>query len=78
VTVSLPTSKETVTYGCSRVVGDVCVPVKVFCGHVRALAEDCDCLFIPSFMRTDKAYNCPKFIGLPDLVKATIRYARLS
>jgi len=71
VIVSSPTTEETVNFGCSRVVGDICLPVKVYCGHAHALRDKCDYLFIPAVhsMRP-KLYNCPKFIGLPDMVRA--------
>lgn len=73
IVVSPPTTKEMVSYGCSRIVGDVCFPVKVFCGHAHSLIDKCDYLFIPSMHSVPpKAYNCPKFIGLPDVVRANV------
>ncbi|MFC2017683.1 acyl-CoA dehydratase activase-related protein [Chloroflexota bacterium] len=73
IVVSPPTTKEMVSYGCSRIVGDVCLPVKVFCGHAHSLIDKCDYLFIPSIHSVPpKAYNCPKFIGLPDIVRANV------
>ncbi len=71
--ISPQTSKDMLTFGCSKVVGDICLPVKVFCGHVHSLVNDCDYVFIPSLHSVQtKVYNCPKFIGLPDLVRATV------
>ncbi|HEY49528.1 MAG TPA: hypothetical protein G4O13_05740 [Dehalococcoidia bacterium] len=73
VVVSPPTTEEMVSLGCSRVIGDVCLPVKVFCGHAFSLKDRCDYLFIPAAHSTRRElYNCPKFIGLPDLVRATV------
>lgn len=73
VVLSPPTTKETLIFGCSKVVGDICLPVKVFCGHVHSLVDNCECVFIPSIHSVQqKVYNCPKFIGLPDLVRATV------
>jgi len=73
VVVSPPTTKEITSFGCSRVAGDVCFPVKVFCGHVQRLVGECDYVFIPSIHSMQRnVYNCPKFIGLPDLVRATV------
>jgi len=73
VVVSPPTTKEMSSLGCSRVTGDVCHPVKVFCGHVEHLVDECDSVFIPSIHSAQQGvYNCPKFIGLPDLVRATV------
>ena len=73
VMVSPPTTQAILSSGSSRVVADTCLPVKVFCGHVMALAEECDYLFIPA-IRSVKSniYNCSKFLGLPDMTKAVI------
>jgi len=74
VVVSPPTSEQTLAAGCSRVVGDICLPVKIFCGHALSLVGKCDYLFIPSLHSMQpKVYNCPKFIGVPDVVRATVR-----
>ena len=73
IVISPPTTKETISYGCSRIVGDVCLPVKVFCGHAHSLIDKCDYVFIPSIHSVlPNVYNCPKFIGLPDLVRANV------
>jgi len=73
IVVSPPTTEEMVALGCSRIMGEVCLPVKVYCGHAFALRDKCDYLFIPAVhsMRP-KLYNCPKFIGLPDLVRGAV------
>ena len=73
VITSNPTTRDMLTTGCSRLVEDTCFPVKVFCGHVLSLADKCDYVFIPSIHSVERrVYNCPKFIGLPDLVRAII------
>ncbi|MBE0480919.1 MAG: hypothetical protein IBX68_08060, partial [Dehalococcoidia bacterium] len=73
VVVSPRTNEEILSSGCSSVIGDICLPVKVYCGHVRSLQNSCDYLFIPSVhSMQEKVYNCPKFIGLPDIVRASI------
>jgi predicted nucleotide-binding protein (sugar kinase/HSP70/actin superfamily) len=73
VVVSSPTTSEMFNSGCSRVIADICLPVKVFCGHVLSLVDRCDYVFIPSICSVEhKVYSCPKFIGLPDLVRATV------
>ena len=74
VTVSEPTSKGVVTAGSARVVAETCLPVKVFCGHVMALTGKCDMVFVPAVRSLGaNAYNCSKFLGLPDLVKGVVR-----
>ena len=73
VVVSPPTTRETVASGCSRLVTDICLPTKVFCGHVVSLIDKCDYVLIPSIRSVEtNVYSCPKFIGLPDLIKASI------
>jgi predicted nucleotide-binding protein (sugar kinase/HSP70/actin superfamily) len=73
VVVSPPTTQATLSSGSSRVVADTCLPVKVFCGHVLALVEKCDYIFIPALRSVkSKIYNCSKFLGLPDMTRAVI------
>jgi predicted nucleotide-binding protein (sugar kinase/HSP70/actin superfamily) len=52
----------------------ICLPVKVYLGHVHNLVEKgVDCLFIPYIISVEtKAYICPKFMGLPDIVRNCI------
>jgi predicted nucleotide-binding protein (sugar kinase/HSP70/actin superfamily) len=73
VVVSPPTTQATLSAGSSRVVADTCLPVKVFCGHVLALVDKCDYIFIPALRSVkSKIYNCSKFLGLPDMTRAVI------
>ncbi len=73
VVVSPPTTPVIKASGSSRVVSDTCLPVKVFCGHVLSLVEECDYIFIPAIRSVkNRVYNCAKFLGLPDMVKAVI------
>lgn len=73
IIVSEPTNAATVASGCSKLSTEICLPVRVFCGHVLSLVSKCDYLFIPSVQSVEKnAHNCPKFIGLPDLIRANI------
>ena len=73
VVVSPPTTQVMLTAGSSRVVDDTCLPVKVFMGHVLSLIGECDYLFVPSIRSVkSKVYNCPKFLGLPDVTRAVV------
>jgi predicted nucleotide-binding protein (sugar kinase/HSP70/actin superfamily) len=59
--------------GIARLSADVCLPVKAFLGHAHSLVGHCYYLFVPSVISVeDKIYNCPKFIGLPDLTRAAL------
>ncbi|MFH1486557.1 MAG: acyl-CoA dehydratase activase-related protein [Chloroflexota bacterium] len=73
VVVSPPTSKQVVSSGSARMVAETCLPTKVFCGHVISLVDRCDCVFVPAIRSIERnVYNCSKFLGLPDLVKAVV------
>ena len=73
IVVSESTTKAVLGWGCEKIVGDVCLPVKVLCGHVHSLKDKCDYVFMPSVHSVSlNAYNCPKFIGVPDVVRASI------
>ncbi|MFC2012772.1 acyl-CoA dehydratase activase-related protein [Chloroflexota bacterium] len=73
VVVSPSTNQAMLAAGSSRVVADTCLPAKVFIGHVLALADECDLIFVPA-VRSVKAriYNCSKFLGLPDMTRAVV------
>ncbi|MBI4186971.1 MAG: hypothetical protein HY530_05625 [Chloroflexi bacterium] len=73
VVVSPPTTQAALASGSSRVVADTCLPVKAFLGHVLALADECDYIFIPAIRSMKpKIYTCSKFLGLPDMTRAVI------
>lgn len=73
IIVSPETNTQILEKGQSLLTNDVCLPVKAFCGHLFSLTEKCDYLLIPSFYALEKkVYHCPKFIGLPDLMKAVL------
>jgi predicted nucleotide-binding protein (sugar kinase/HSP70/actin superfamily) len=76
--ISPPTTSETLTRGAARVVPETCLPVKIYCGHVLALAGRVDCVFVPSIHRLRPGtHNCAKLIGLPDLIANVIPDAPL-
>ena len=70
---SPPTDSQIFDLGCELVPADICLPVKVYCGHAAQLSDKCDLLFTPAIRSLKpKVYNCPKFIGLPDIVRASV------
>jgi predicted nucleotide-binding protein (sugar kinase/HSP70/actin superfamily) len=78
VAISPPTTSEMLTQGAARVVPETCLPVKIYCGHVLSLVGRVDCIFIPSIHRLRPGTrNCPKLIGLPDLIANVIPDAPL-
>ncbi len=73
VIVSSPTTKELLDLGVKSAISEVCLPVKVFYGHVMSLKDKVDFLFVPRMVCVEKgAYFCPKFLGLPDMLKSSL------
>lgn len=73
VVVSPKTNKKILNDGTLVAVDDVCIPVKIYHGHVISLKDKVDFLFIPRIMGlTQKEYICPKFCGLPEMIKYSI------
>lgn len=69
---SSDTNKTKLERGLAACDDEVCLPVKVFMGHVDSLVnQGVDALFVPRFISLEsKRYLCPKFLGLPDVVKS--------
>lgn len=68
------TNRKILREGLKKAESEICLPVKVFYGHVSYLIEDArvDAVFLPRMVAVEKpAYTCPKFLGLPDMIKAT-------
>ncbi|NLY66042.1 MAG: hypothetical protein GX069_00620 [Tissierellia bacterium] len=74
VLISPKTNKEILDRGVNACVDESCLPVKVFHGHVDYLKDKVDYIFIPKIISIHKReYNCPKHLGLPDMVKNSIK-----
>lgn len=74
IIVSGQTTKKIFDDGIKSCVDEACLPVKVFYGHVINLKDRVDYLFIPRFTSISKdEYVCPKFGGIPDMVRQTIK-----
>lgn len=72
VVLSKPTSKVTLDLGIKEAVNDACLPVKLYHGHVAELKDRADLLFLPRMVSVRKGKGetfCPKFLGLPDMIK---------
>ncbi len=73
VIVSQKTNKEILDMGVKNTVDEACIPVKIFHGHVVDLKDRVDYLFIPRIKSIFKnEYICPKFSGLPEMIKHSI------
>ena len=71
--VSPPTNKALLGLGQQVSLDEVCLPVKLFLGHAAYLGERCDLLLVPHLVSLEqRAFTCPKFMGLPDLVRQAL------
>jgi|GEM_PF-237020 len=78
---STPTNRAVLDAGTTYTVTDACIPIKVFHGHVHSLLGGCDAVYLPRLVKVrrlkhrGRSYResfCPKFIGLPDIVRNTM------
>lgn len=71
--VSIRTNKKIVEEGAFQGFGELCLPVKVYYGHVMHLMQehpDLDYIFVPRYVSEwADGYFCPKFLSLPDVIK---------
>ncbi|MEA4923892.1 MAG: acyl-CoA dehydratase activase-related protein [Syntrophomonadaceae bacterium] len=74
VVTSLPTNRQTIEKGVESAVDEACFPIKVYYGHVRELCgQSLDYIFIPRLVSVEpRSFICPKFMGLPDMIKAVM------
>ncbi|MCK9217036.1 MAG: acyl-CoA dehydratase activase-related protein [Firmicutes bacterium] len=73
VVLSPETNKEILDIGSKYCIDDACLPVKVYHGHVYFLKDKVDYVLIPRFTSISaKEYICPKFGGLPEMVRYSI------
>jgi predicted nucleotide-binding protein (sugar kinase/HSP70/actin superfamily) len=73
IVLSPPTNRLILERGMRLGAGDLCLPMKVHLGHVESLKGKIDFLFLPRLVSfSADTYLCPKFLGLPDFVKAAI------
>lgn len=71
VTYSTVSNKDILNMGTRNCVDEACLPIKIFHGHVMKLQRDCDFIAIPRIMNCEFGQSiCPKFEGLPELVKS--------
>jgi predicted nucleotide-binding protein (sugar kinase/HSP70/actin superfamily) len=73
VITSPKTNKAILDMGVKSALDETCLPVKLFYGHVIWLKDRVDYIFIPRLISVErKEYICPKFMGLPDMIKANV------
>lgn len=68
------TTKEILDKGIRWSVPEICVPMKIYTGHVvKLLEEGVDFVYVPRFVSIRRGDTfCPKFLGLPDMLRYTL------
>jgi len=72
IILSPQTNQTILNNGIKRAVDDLCLPFKVYFGHVEQLIKkEIDYLFVPRLISLGTKNNvCPKFMGLPDMLRS--------
>lgn len=75
VLVSPPTNKAIANEGIAEAVSEACFPVKIHYGHTLYLSrQGVDLIFAPRLISIERrSYICPKFMGIPDMLRAQIK-----
>ncbi len=70
--ISPETNKSILDRGTMLAIDESCLPLKIYLGHVESLLNHCSHIFVPRISQLyPEYYLCPKFAGLPDIVKNT-------
>lgn len=74
VVVSGPTDREILERGSALAIDEACLSLKIYLGHVAALAGACDYVLVPRLSSFGRHRNmCTRFEALPDLVRNVFR-----
>jgi predicted nucleotide-binding protein (sugar kinase/HSP70/actin superfamily) len=71
------TNRQILDQGVRLTVDDICIPVKVYIGHLLYLqGKGVDAILAPRVYAVEESakprYTCPKFMGLPDMARAVV------
>jgi predicted nucleotide-binding protein (sugar kinase/HSP70/actin superfamily) len=73
IVVSPKTNKQIIEQGLKYVSSEICMPVKIICGHIEVLKNQVDAIFLPRFVEMNHGlYTCPKMIGIVDLARMQV------
>ncbi|MHA1266664.1 MAG: acyl-CoA dehydratase activase-related protein [Candidatus Helarchaeota archaeon] len=74
IVVSDKSNSQIVEIGSRYAIDEICIPLKLYYGHlINLLEKEMDYLFVPRYISTTfGTYMCPKFLGLPDMVRGTM------
>lgn len=72
--VSPPTDREILERGTALAIDEACLSLKIYLGHVSALAGRCDYILVPRVSNFGWHRNmCTRFEAMPDLVRNVFR-----
>ncbi|MFX1295794.1 MAG: acyl-CoA dehydratase activase-related protein [Promethearchaeota archaeon] len=74
IVLSDQSTSKIVEIGSRYAIDEICIPLKLYYGHLmNLLQKEIDYLFVPRYISTTfGTYMCPKFLGLPDMVRGTM------
>ncbi|MFO7652025.1 MAG: acyl-CoA dehydratase activase-related protein [bacterium] len=76
VVVSSPTDRQAIVDGTRLAPAELCLPTKVFVGHLVRLAGEVDLILLPRMdcrrIDGDLFFGCPKEMAMPDMVRALL------
>ncbi|MEO0091750.1 MAG: acyl-CoA dehydratase activase-related protein [candidate division WOR-3 bacterium] len=73
IIISPKTNKQILEKGLVKVSSEVCLPIKIICGHIEILKNQVDAIFLPRFVKLNRGlYACPKMIGVVDIARIQV------
>jgi predicted nucleotide-binding protein (sugar kinase/HSP70/actin superfamily) len=73
VLVTPPTDRDVLARGLRLSHPDICLPLKAYLGHALSAVPLGDAVFVPRLVSLHPSrYFCPKFLALPDVVRAKL------
>lgn len=74
IAVSDPTDRKILEQGTALAIDEACLSLKIYLGHVAALAGKCDYILVPRVSNFGRHRSmCTRFEALPDLVRNVFR-----
>ncbi len=68
--ISPPTNNDILQQGLKKVSSEICLPIKIICGHIEFLKDKVDHIFLPRFLNLNSGlHTCPKMIGIVDIAR---------
>lgn len=72
ILISPKTNKEILETGLKKVSTEICLPIKIICGHIEYLKDRVDAIFLPRVVELHNLCTCPKMIGVVDIAKIQV------